>query len=270
MPTQRETRAVSALAAAFLLTLLIGGLITFGTSFTVLEVALDTFDITLPGFIQGTDRLAVYLAGAVTVALGLNYAGLDVRDRVPFLIGLAGIAALAAELLVPSIIAQWFAPVVELVTGYGPGEVSALRFFVYVVAFIIVYYIVEVRLSAAFGQPGTGAKGPSVITVVQSRVMNLLRDYRRIFVAVGAALGIWTAFSAASVLDGVGQLVGSFIDATFGSAPAWSGWIATTVAGYLNFIRGVTGFSPTTFGIIVLALFALAAYSRVADDTGGR
>jgi hypothetical protein len=72
------------------------------------------------------------------------------------------------------------------------------------------------------------------------------------------------------VLDGVGQLVGSFIDATFGSAPAWSGWVATTVAGYLNFIRGVTGFSPTTFGIFVLALFALAAYSRVAGDTGGR
>jgi len=170
--------------------------------------------------------------------------------------------ALVAEFM-PAFLVAPFAPFVETLTGVEFNDFSGVKLGVYVIAFILLYYIFEVRLSGIVPTLDGARTAEGVVNKVQRRVNHLLREYRDMFIAIATALGIWAVISTGAL----GQTFAAFIDATFAQSPAWFGWVGTLVAGYANFVSNDLGLDPTLFGLVMLAFLAFGLYVEYEVDT---
>lgn len=241
------------------------GLLSGGPIF---QTFLEFWGFGIPGVIDGPGRMLLVIGVLVVLSMGIEIAG--VETTAPFWIGLGIIGMLLAEFVFPGWLTGPFGSLGlgEFFFGMPLRELDPVRTAILGVAFIVVYYMVYLRIEGARETTSYGAQSFShLLFLTRQRLQRLLRQYAEVLGAIAAFAGMAIVISGQGVLDAFIEFANPLVNYV-ASAPVWGGYVST-LGSYLGaFIFGIFPFdvSHRLFAVLASAVFLIVVANYIRNN----
>lgn len=211
----------------------------------------------IPGVVSGPLQMLLVLGIVLVAAYVFEFQG--IRTTVPFWVGLGVMLLLVSEFLLPGWVTGAFGSlgIIETVLGMHPSELNVVRTAILGATFIVLYYMILLRIEGARETTTQGSSNLSgILSLTRRRIQRLLSQYMDIAVALGTFAG--AAF--AIITTNTGGAFAEFIGGVFGiveTAPVWSGYIGTLLTYWANYMIDAIPLDFTHRQFAMLAVFIL-------------
>lgn len=225
-------------------------------TFTVVAFVIGFFTTgpIIAGIFGGLDSAVAWavLLGAVAY-IGYYTDELSIGFMLTFVAALLFISQ-----FLPDWLTQPFAFIGDTLLGRAVTQLDPVRFGVIVIATVVVYWIVKVRLF------GRGKKPSTVTKRVRSNAVRLVREY-----ATVSRLVFGFAFATVFVFGSEAGAALGEVWTLVSQAPVVSGYAATLAGGWGTFVADVPvlgDLSAVQFGVLAVLVFALVVGVRYQEE----